>query len=47
MWTVTVENGKYMIFGNGQPICYGIAYPKQSCEDILREFCGSDFKKVC
>lgn len=46
IWTVTIADGMYLIAINGQKICYGTAKDGQSCEDILRSFCGMSFSKV-
>lgn len=46
VWTVKIKDGDFRLFADGRCICYGRAPGSWTCSQVLRHYCGRNFRKV-
>lgn len=46
LWGVQIHGGKYYIYCNRKPICYGAMRPGLTPSEILRQHCGETFVRA-
>ena len=46
LWGVQILEGKYYIYCNRKPICYGAMRPGLTPAEILKQHCGEPFVRA-
>ena len=46
LWGVQILDGKYYIYCNRKPICYGTMQNGLTAAEILKRYCGARFVKA-
>lgn len=46
LWGVQIQGGKYYIYCNRKPICYGAMWPGLTPSEILRQHCVEPFVRA-